>query len=118
LTFACQMYEQKPNREGRLKTSLLCIDKRTGRRAYKGEFINQTGILEITGNTEKKAVDLVMQRDTVSLAFTDKPPLPVPAPGKQAAASSPGGKTMRAIWDSFRKMLDRLVDESDSDDDN
>ena len=64
--------------------SVLCIDKRNGRTAYKAEFSDNAGLLDITGDAEKKTVDLVMQRDTVQLTFTDKPLPPPSAKRRQA----------------------------------
>ena len=89
---------QKPNGQGEQKMSLLAIDKRNGRTAYKEQFTNNMGLLDISGDAQTKTVDLVMQRDTVRLTFTDKP-LPPPsasrwstrATDRAAAASRPFG---------------------------
>ena len=43
LTFACQVYEQRPFGQMRFKASVLCIDKRNGRTAYKEEFEQSDG---------------------------------------------------------------------------
>ncbi len=82
ILFACQKYEQKENAPVRPQLSILAVDKRTGRTVYSGDFSNQPGVLNIAGNAEKKSVDLLMSRKTVTLTFTDKPP---PPPGKEAA---------------------------------
>jgi hypothetical protein len=66
LTFVCQIRDERM----RTKTSLLCIDKRSGRTLYK-EMDKPTNILRIVGDAEKKTVELVMQHDTVTLKFTD-----------------------------------------------
>ena len=64
LTFASIVFKPKADGTGRQKMSLLAIDKRNGRVAYKASFPNSMGLLDITGDVGKKAVDLVMQRDT------------------------------------------------------
>ena len=73
LTFACQIYEQKPNGQSRYRASVLCIDKRNGQTVFKKKFDNTTGIFDVAGDAAKKTVDLTMQQNTVTLTFTDKP---------------------------------------------
>ena len=68
--------------------SLLAIDKRNGRTAYKAQFTNNMGLLDISGDAQTKTVDLVMQSDTVRLTFTDKPlPPPSATDGQPAHAA-------------------------------
>jgi hypothetical protein len=111
LSFACQVYQQKPNGEGRQKMSLLAIDKRTGRTAYKAEFVNNMGLLDITGDAPTKTVDLIMQRDTVRLTFTDKS-LPPPSAADQKPAS-PQEHGIRALWNSIERGFGRLFEDSE-----
>ena len=67
----------------------LCIDKRSGKKAYKSSFKNQTGIFNITGDPDKKTVDLTMHQNTITLTFTDKPILPPVAEKSQARQIDP-----------------------------
>jgi hypothetical protein len=114
VTFACQTYQQRPNGQARFRASVLCIDKRNGKPAFKKSFDNMTGLFEVAGNAAKKTIDLTMQQNTVTLAFTDKP-IPPPTAAK-ANKSSPSGKTIRALWDSIQKIIDPSDDESGRED--
>ena len=111
LSFASQVYQQKPNGQGVQKMRILCIDKRNGRTAYKAEFVNNAGLLDITGDAEKKTVDMVMQRNTIRLTFTDKPIPPASEAGQQPAKPPQERNAARALWDSIQKMLGRSMDE-------
>jgi hypothetical protein len=71
--FGCQHYEPPPLGQGRWKQMLLCVDKRTGRKAYEGQFKVPLGIFGVRCDPDKKTVDLIVQNDTVTLTFTDKP---------------------------------------------
>jgi hypothetical protein len=111
LSFASQVYQQKPNGQGVQKMRILCIDKRNGRIAYKAEFTNNAGILDITGDAGKKTVDLVMQRNTIRLTFTDKAIPPASAAGLQPAKPPRERNAARALWDSMQKILGHSMDE-------
>jgi outer membrane protein assembly factor BamB/tetratricopeptide (TPR) repeat protein len=100
LTFACQSYQQRANQQGEQKMSVLAIDKRNGRIAYKAAFSNNMGVLDISGDAEKKTIDLVMQQNTVRLTCTDKP---LPPPSQTPKASK--NKTLGDLWESVRNML-------------
>jgi outer membrane protein assembly factor BamB len=102
LTFACQVFEQKLLVEGRQKMSILCIDKRNGRVAYKGTTVNPTGVLDIAGNAKKKTVELAMQNETVTLKFTDEPLPPI---ATDAVKSSGKNNAVQALWNSVQKVL-------------
>jgi len=108
LLFACQTFEQKPNSPSRSLLSILAIDKRTGRRAYGQDIPNQPGIMNIVGNEEKKTVDLLMARQTVTLTFTDKPPPPPEKAAEEKKAEQPQGNTSRALFKSLEKTMDQL----------
>jgi tetratricopeptide (TPR) repeat protein len=102
LTFACQVFEQKLLVEGRQKMSILCIDKRNGRVAYKGTTVNPTGVLDVAGNAKKKTVELTMQNEAVTLKFTDEPLPPIAT----NAVKSPGkNNAVQALWNSVQKVL-------------
>jgi hypothetical protein len=115
LTFASQVYEQRANGQSRYKASILCVDKRNGRVAYKKTFNNMTGVFSISGDAAKRTIDLTMQQNTVTLTFTDKPITP-PAAKKTPAKMSPGEKTIRGLWDSIQKLVGPRDEDADSDD--
>jgi outer membrane protein assembly factor BamB len=115
LTFAANGYDQKANGQSQAKLSVLCIDKRNGRTAYKHEFSQVTQNLLVTGDVEKRDVDLTMQQNAVTLRFTDDPAPPPSAVGKSAQPPA-GGKTVHAIWDSLQKTFGRIMDESSPED--
>ena len=117
LTFACQIYEQRANGQGRYQVAVLCVDKRTGRTVYKGDSTDPTGMFNIVGDPEKKTVNLNLQRNmekrnSVTLTFTDKPIPPAPAAGSEPAGAEKGGKTPRALWKSIQRAFGRIMDES------
>jgi outer membrane protein assembly factor BamB/tetratricopeptide (TPR) repeat protein len=75
LTFACRSYDPTGNRNprDRQKTSVLCIDKRTGRTVYKQDCFATLLSLTVMGDPQKKTVALITPQQTVTLKFTDKP---------------------------------------------
>ena len=115
LTFACQVYDQRLNGQGgQYRVTVLCVDKRTGRIAYKAESTNPTGVFTVVGNPEKKTVNLNLQRNSIVLTFTDKPIPPGPPPGSEPpAAEKKGSNTTRELWKSVRRIFGQ--DDSDSD---
>ena len=113
LTFACQAYVQTANGQGRQKMSVRCIDKRNGRTAFKAEYANQNNIFDITGNPEKKAVDLILQRQTIRLTFTDKP-LPPPSSSDGEIAKKPqDSKNTGDFWNSVQKAFGGLLGDAE-----
>ncbi len=90
-------------RQVRFKASVLCIDKRSGRTAYKGELNNPTGIFHVVGDGEKKTIDVVMQQKTVRLTFTDKPIPPPAAAGAKPAKPPAKSNPARALWDAHQE---------------
>jgi hypothetical protein len=70
LTFAYRVLDGK----GGLKTSFLCIDKRSGRTVYQAEEVaDPRSFFRVVGDAKKKTVDLMDSTNTVTLTFTDKP---------------------------------------------
>ena len=116
LAFASFNYIQARNGQNQPKFSVLCIDKRNGRTVYAQDFVRTGNVLGITGDAEKKTVDLTLQRDTVTLRFTDKPLPPSSAVGSKTGEPA-GGKTVRAIWDSLQKAVGRIFEESEQEED-
>ncbi len=103
--FGCQHYERKPNGRGQWKPRVLCFDKRSGRRVYKGEFDNHMGIFNVACDIEKKTVALTMQKKTVILTYTDNPIPPPSAADADPTESPPGSKITHALWNSIRKAI-------------
>jgi outer membrane protein assembly factor BamB/tetratricopeptide (TPR) repeat protein len=60
LCFAALQFNRVFNGQDFQKMSLLCIDKRQGRAVCKQDVPIYAGLLDVTGDAEKKTVDLVM----------------------------------------------------------
>jgi outer membrane protein assembly factor BamB len=113
LTFASIMYYPRDNGAGRQKMSVLSIDKRNGRVAYKASLPNSIGMLDISGDPQKKTIDLVMQRDTVRLTFTDKP-WSVPS-ATETKPKKPSGlaKELGDLWKSVQETFGIEADDAE-----
>jgi len=110
LVFAAQRYEQQAAGRGRQSLSLFVVDKRNGRVALKKTFHNYAGVLNVQGDPESHAVDLLLQRHTIRMKFTDKP-LPPEAPEDRAASDAPPrDNPARALWDSIQKKLGEMIE--------
>ncbi|MEN6459241.1 MAG: PQQ-binding-like beta-propeller repeat protein [Thermoguttaceae bacterium] len=72
LIFGCQLHEQAANGQGQWKPTVLCIDKRTGKTAYSGQFKNMIGFFGVRCDPAQKTIDIIVQQDTVTLKFTNK----------------------------------------------
>ena len=108
LFFASQRFEQKQKSPGRALLTVLGIDKRFGRAVYSNEFPRPSGILNVVGNMENKTVNLMMQTQTVTLTFTDKP-YQTPEQQRQAAkAKQPQGNAARALLKSLEKTMGQM----------
>jgi outer membrane protein assembly factor BamB len=108
LSFGAQRFTQGPNGQDYQKMSLLCVDKRNGRIVCNQDVPSYVGLLDVTGDAEKKTVDLVLQRSIVRLTFTDKP-WP-PSTTDVRAADSP--QAAGGLWNSMQKALDRWIDQT------
>ena len=115
LIFACQHYQRKPNGRGQWKPRVLCVDKRTGRKVYKEEFDGHIGIFAISCDADNKTIYLTMQKDTVTLTFTDKPIPPPAAEEPEPAEKKPGSKIAHALWNSVRKTFVPNIESFDLD---
>jgi hypothetical protein len=112
LTFACQVYNQQLVGQGKMLVKILCVDKRNGQVAYKGELPNPTGVFVVTGEPEKKTVSLHLQRNNMILAFTDKP-LPASANAEGAPAGKEKAATVpKALLRSLERALGHIGGES------
>jgi outer membrane protein assembly factor BamB len=110
VTFAHQQFEQRRPGRWMSKTCVRCIDKRNGQTIYHNDQLKQTYFLEIVGNPETKTVQLQMQNETMTLAFTDKP-IPVRPPGQ----TDPGddwptrSKIANALWRAVGNSLEGMM---------
>ncbi len=112
LSFGTQRTARMSNGQAFQKMSLLCVDKRNGRVVCNQDVPIYAGLLDVTGDAEKKTVDLVMQRSIVRLTFTDKPWPPPSASDGQPADSPQGRGAEGGLWNSMQKTLGRLIDEA------
>ncbi len=72
LVFACMTQQSRPKPPLQTKTSLLFLDKRTGRR-YAKELAYATNNFQLTAAPDEKNVQMQLQRNRVTLTFTDEP---------------------------------------------
>ncbi|MGD9723397.1 MAG: PQQ-binding-like beta-propeller repeat protein [Pirellulales bacterium] len=63
------------------RTSLMCLDKRTGRVAYQNEELPHAllGNLEVSGDRTKNTMSLLLPPRVIELTLTDVPPPTTPA---------------------------------------
>jgi len=74
LTFVCMVQEpQAGNVRTQPKTAVLCLDRRTGRVICSKEFADSTSILQLSGDPKKKTVGIRLQKNELTLTFTDQP---------------------------------------------
>jgi len=73
LTFASQVYDSSRSGNQRYQVSILCLDKRTGRVAYRGGFFYPTSNFDVVGDLEKKTISFTMNRNAVTLILTNDP---------------------------------------------
>jgi outer membrane protein assembly factor BamB len=113
LMFACQevVSDGIPTLGGiarRNLTSIMCLDKRTGRIVYpvnekEGRFPNTANSIAIVGDPNQHTMELRMPQQTVRMAFTDKPLPPMPAGGATTQSSS--SKTTNALLRAAENLL-------------
>ena len=88
LVFGCQGHYRKPDQPTHYKTSILCIDKRSGRVVCREECPSLSGTFELLGDPQKKTVQVRLQRTTITMTFT---PTPL-APQSDADTAPKGGE--------------------------
>jgi hypothetical protein len=117
LTFASMIQQRKSSRgQYETKTSVLCIDKRTGREVFGEQFRGATNSFRLAGDPQAKTVELGLQRTTVTLTFTDQPPKPKTdqqdASGKGGSTRKWGSGPLGGIWKAIRAAIDGVPSES------
>jgi tetratricopeptide (TPR) repeat protein len=95
LAFVCTYKEPLPTGRTEVGTSLLCLDKRTGRVVCEEHFKWRNSTFCMVGDPEKKTVRIQLQRATVTLTFTDKP-------WKDETQSGEVPKTYEAVFQALR----------------
>jgi tetratricopeptide (TPR) repeat protein len=114
LAFGCMKYDQRGN--GAWKTSIACVDRRTGRVFCRESFEQHATALDIVGNPEQKTAEVRLQGATITVAFTDKP-LPPAAPGGETTFKPGQGKLTEALWQAvgepFGNMMEVLAESAE-----
>jgi outer membrane protein assembly factor BamB/tetratricopeptide (TPR) repeat protein len=95
LAFVCAYKEPLPTGRTETGTSLLCVDKRTGRVVCEEHFKWRNSTFHAVGDPEKQTVQIQLQRATVTLTFTDKP-------WKDQTSSGDVPKTFDAVFRALR----------------
>lgn len=96
ISFACMVQERRPNSPTQTKTAVLFVDKRTGWK-HSEEFENTAAnSFQLVGDSQKKSVEVQLQRNSVTLKFTDQPLDPEP---QKADSEKPGavGAAFKAL---------------------
>jgi tetratricopeptide (TPR) repeat protein len=112
VVFACQEFVRQSNNAMRNQTSVLCIDKRTGRKiAPESLQIQPNGVFDIVGDPKKHTVELRFQQNTLTMTFTDKPwpPDPKPSEAGKSPATADGKKAARSLWGSVKRAMGGLI---------
>ncbi len=104
LTFACMVQERVPNAPTQTKTAVLFVDKRTGWK-HAEEFDTPTGSFHLVGDAEKKTVEMQLQRNTVTLKFTDQP---LPPPDEPSAAEKVPG-TLGTVFKAIGRAAEKAI---------
>lgn len=97
--FATQRYERRGTSGGTFQVHLLVIDKSTGRKIYQEKFPYTTSVFQITGDPDKHTVDILLQRDKISMTFTEEPWPAEKTPVKQPTTLRQG------LLRSFRDLI-------------
>ena len=110
LVFACMVQERRANTPTQSKTSILCIDRRNGREICREEFPNPSSRFRLVGDPEKGTVRLELQKDTITMTFTDQPLAPeseqANAPGDQSSSDQWNGPAAaHAVWRAIRDAI-------------
>lgn len=104
LAFAAQTY--RPTDKGiRWLTSVLMLDKRTGREALKEGYEDQMTYASFTGDPAAKTVVLAMRQRLITLSFTDASSTPDAKTGPAGGAKDARGvKTLDGILKVLKKV--------------
>jgi outer membrane protein assembly factor BamB/tetratricopeptide (TPR) repeat protein len=100
-----------PSAPGDARSSILCLDRRTGRAVWEEELTQPMNLFncEVSGDRDKKTVTMAMPGQAITLRFTNDP-IP-PEPPYQAGllvkrsifGGNPAGAALRAIFPGVRE---------------
>jgi len=120
LVFACGVQNTRPAMSGQPRSAIVALDKRTGQIVQPKEQYDGLSHFRLEGQPDKKAIEIRLQHDLVTLAFTDKP---IPAgqaekTGKLPSVTTPSAALLKALERGVEKALNLPVDgeEEDADD--
>jgi hypothetical protein len=101
LVFACCVQDRRPNMMGQPRTAVLAVDKRTGQVFQPKDRYEGVSHFRLEGDPERHAIDIRLQRDVVSLNFTDKPLEPAAKP--PVPEKKPAVKPSSALLKAFKR---------------
>lgn len=78
LLFACGTHERLGSGLGQQRVAWVAVDKRTGQTIRPKENPSGSTNLRLSGDKERKVVSIALQKETVTLEFTDLPLEPPP----------------------------------------
>jgi len=110
LALACILQERPAGAQTRSTTSILCIDKRSGREILRERLAGATNSFSLVGDPEKDTVELRLQRNTVTMTFTDQPPDAAAPSGDAPEDSSSrvrpeGPAPVRALFKALQRAV-------------
>jgi len=110
LVFACMVQERQANAPTQTKTSILCLDRRNGREVCREELPSPSSRFGLVGDPEKGTVRIELQKDTITMTFTDQPLAPesdeASAPGDQASGGQwNASEAVQAVWRTIRHAI-------------
>ncbi len=82
LMFACGTHERRGLSVGQQRVAWVAVDKRTGRTIRPKELPNGSANLRLSGDQQRKMIRMELQKETVTLEFTDLP-LDSPPPAEK-----------------------------------
>ena len=100
LTFVQHFVPNNNQRQRKRKTSVLCLDKRTGRKLYATELTIANGPYRLLGDKAEKTVSFVTASSAFKLKFSDEPTAPAPPYQGHLERSESPRKTWK-IFDIF-----------------
>lgn len=113
VAFACMAQVQRPDNSNQHTTSILCIDRHTGRIVLREEFPQASNTFLLTGDLETKTVRLQLQRESITMTFTDKPLGPdSPPEGTINPAGGAKRPRPRNLWEALQRAAKGSVEKT------
>jgi tetratricopeptide (TPR) repeat protein len=111
LIFACGVQDRRAVGTSQPQTAILAVDKRTGQVVQPKERYEGLSHFRLIGDPEKKSIDIHLQRQVVTLNFTDKP---VVTPSKvEKKAATPSSALIKALRRGVERALNLPIDENE-----